>query len=175
MPENKEQVALDATINENDNETSSTIDAKTYIENIKNLRETMVDKKEYEKLVEENKLLSKAVLNGETLSSEVKEAEQKPSIEELRVNFKKENQTNLEFWDNALKLRDAVIEEGGYDPFLPKGHELIASEDDKMKASKVATVVKELIEESEGSPEVFNALLQKTLVDDPLISRKKKA
>ena len=174
MPNEEKQSAQAETV-ANENEQAEVMDANTYVENINALKKSTVDKKEYDKLVEENKRLSLAVLNGETLPNDKAVQEKKPSIEELRQNFKKDNQTNLDFWKNALSLRDAVIENGEPDPFLPKGHELIASEDDKTKACKVAKVMKELIEESEGSPEVFNALLQKTLVDDPLLARKRKA
>lgn len=175
MPNNEKLVDNESTPTENENENVDSMNAETYVKNIKSLKENMVDKKEYDKLVEENKRLSLAVMNGETLPDNENEKENKPSIDELRQNFKKDNQTNLNFWNNALKLREAVIDSGEPDPFLPKGHELIASEDDKVKADKVAKVMKELIDESEGSPEVFNALLQKTLVDDPLLSRKLKA
>lgn len=174
MPEKEKNAGLEPEINENDT-TTVEMDASTYIDNLKTLKESTVDKREYQKVVEENKRLSVALLNGETLSTTKEEKEPSQSIEELRENFKKDNQTNLEFWENTLKLRNALIENGDPDPFLPKGHELIATDDDKMKANRVAEVVGSLIDESEGSPEVFNALLQKTLVDDPLLARKLKA
>ena len=173
MPENDKINGLES--EPNDNATPVDMDASTYIDNLKALKESTVDKKEYQKLVEENKKLSVALLNGETFSTEKKEKEPTQSIQELNANFRKDNQTNLEFWKNTLKLRDAVIDSGKPDPFLPVGHELIASEDDKEKANRVADVIKNIIEESEDSPEVFNALLQKTLVDDPLLARKVKA
>lgn len=175
MPVNEKLTDNESTPNENENENAESMNAQTYIDNLKALKESTVDKKEYDKVVDENKRLSLALMNGESLPSNEKEKENKPSIDELRQNFKKDNQTNLDFWSNALKLREAVIDSGEPDPFLPKGHELIASEDDKIKANKVAKVMEELIDESEGSPEVFNALLQKTLVDDPLLTRKLKA
>ncbi len=174
MPETEKNVGLEPKTNENVDETVD-MDASTYIDNLKSLKESTVDKREYQKIVEENKRLSIALLNGETISPEKKESDSSPSIDELKENFRKENQTNLEFWKNTIQLRDALIENGDPDPFLPKGHELIATDDDKVKANRVAEVVKNLIDESEGSPEVFNALLQKTLVDDPLLARKIKA
>ena len=139
---------------------------------LKEARENSVSKEEYEKLKEENKKLVSEIINGEggagngqTITPE------KADIKALREKLygpKSSELTNLEFWKNTLELRDAVIAQEGYDPFLPYGEKIKPTAQDMEKANNVATVIKECIDDSNGDSEIFTALLQsKTNNDSP--------
>ena len=124
----------------------------------KNLKENTVSKEEYQKQVEKNKLLMRQIINGGGTKGE---SEETFNIEECRKALfeNPEDLTDLEFWKNTLALRKARLEKEGIDIFLPKGQKTRYSNADKESANHVAEVIGQLIEESEGSPQVFHALL----------------
>ena len=139
---------------------------------LKEARENSVSKEEYEKLKEENKKLVSEIINGEggagngqTITPE------KADIKALRETLygpKSSELSNLEYWTKTLELRDAVIAQEGYDPFLPYGEKIKPTAQDMEKANNVATVIQECIDDSNGDSEIFTALLQsKTNNDSP--------
>ena len=131
------------------------------LEEIKNLKENSVSKEEYAKLQEKNKNLMRQIING----GGSKEAEETINIEECRKALfeNPEDLTDLDFWKNTLALRKARLEKEGVDIFLPKGKKTRYSNDDKESAKHVAEVIGQLIEDSEGSPQVFKALLNNAI------------
>jgi siderophore synthetase component len=130
------------------------VDNNQYIEALKEMRSKTVDKAEYEKLAAENKRLINDVLNG--VSYEQEAPEKKVDIQELRNKlFNKEDQTNLEYITNVLELRKALIESGHEDPFVPQGSQYNPTQADYEKATRVATVLQEMVDDSEGDPAVF--------------------
>ena len=138
---------------------------------LKEARENSVSKAEYEKLKAENKKLVSEIINGEGAGNGQKPApeQQKASIEELREKLygpKCSELSNLEYWKNTLALRDAVIEQGDPDPFLPIGTKISPTSEDVEKANNVADVVQQCIDEAEGNSEVFTALLQSRMNPD---------
>ena len=71
--------------------------------------------------------------------------------------------TNLEYVTKAMELREALIENGEPDPFLPVGKQISPTRDDLEGAEKVAQVYKECIDYAEGDSEVFtNELMRRT-------------
>ena len=134
------------------NETGAVVDNTDYIEAIQTLKQNSVDRSKYEELRAENKRLLQAVVNGQPAEEQVEEA--KPDIKELRKALMKE-QTNLEYVSNALKLREAVIAEGGEDPFVPVGSKYTPTAADYERANRVATVLQEMVDEADGDPQVF--------------------
>ena len=139
---------------------------------LKEARENSVSKEEYEKLKEENKKLVSEIINGEggagngqTITPEQADI---PALREKLYGPKSSELSNLEFWKKTLELRNAVIAQEGYDPFLPYGEKIKPTAQDMEKANNVATVVQECIDESNGDSEIFTALLQsKTNNDSP--------
>ena len=139
---------------------------------LKEARENSVSKEEYEKLKEENKRLVSDIINGgsgagngQTITP--KEADIKVLREKL-YGPKSSELNNLDFWKTTLELRNAVIAQEGYDPFLPYGEKIKPTAQDMEKANNVANVVQECIDESNGDSEIFTALLQsKTNNDSP--------
>ena len=134
-----------------------------YIAAIKDLKANSVSKSEYEKLQEENKQLINALANGETITTTVEV--EKPSLAELRANLMKEDQTNLEFIKNALALRTAVIEQEGYDPFVPRGSQYAPTAEDEVTAQKVADIYQECVDYADGDSQLFTNELQRRMID----------
>ena len=139
------------------------VDNTDYIAAIKELKQNSVDRSKYEALRAENKKLLDSIVNGTTV--ELPPVEQKKSIGELRDAYLKEDQSNLEYITNTLKLREAIIAEGKPDPFLPIGEQIMPTDEDIKTAEKVANVLQECVDYAEGDSAVFTNELQRRLVD----------
>ena len=138
----------------NESGENTVVDNNQYIEALKEMRSKTVDKAEYDKLAAENKRLINDVLNGTVYDKE--ESNTKVDIDELRRKlFSTEEQTNLEYVTNALALRKALIESGKEDPFVPQGSKYNPTQADYEKAQRVAQVLQEMVDESNGDPNVF--------------------
>lgn len=134
-----------------------------YLDEINNLKANSVSKEEYDKLRDENSELLKSIVNSRAPE---KEEPKKPAVDinELRANFRKENPSNLEYVENALRLRDAVIEQGGTDPFLPQGKKIIPTEQDIEAANRVASVLKECVDYADGDSQLFTNELYRRIL-----------
>lgn len=149
------------------------MDAENYIDIVKKLKENTVSKEDYEKLKEENKKLANTIANGLTVQPKEEPKKAEVDINELRKNFLKENQSNLEYAQNVLALRNALMENNPEDdPFLPKGHNINATEQDKIDAQNVADVLEQCIELADGNSDAFTIALQNRIVDIKLPKRK---
>ena len=137
-----------------------------YITAIKELKQNSVDRSEYDKLRAENKRLIDAVVNGQPGQEEqVVVKHSKEQIDDLRNDLfnSPRELNNLEFITKAMELREALMENGEPDPFLPVGKQISPTRDDIEGAEKVAQVYKECIEYAEGDSEVFtNELMRRT-------------
>ena len=156
MAEEKE-ISVTGTVEDN---------TQDYINAIKDLKQNSVDKAKYEALRLENKKLIDAVVNGQPGQEEqVIVKHSKEQIDDLRnelFNSPREL-TNLEYVTKAMELREALIENGEPDPFLPVGKQISPTRDDLEGAEKVAQVYRECIEYAEGDSEVFtNELMRRT-------------
>lgn len=134
-----------------------------YVAAIKELKQNSVDRSKYDELRAEHKKLLDSIVNGTEIAQQP--VEQKKSIEELRKAYLKEDQTNLEYITNTLKLREALIAEGNPDPFLPLGEQILPTDEDVAAAQKVADVLQECVDYAEGDSSVFTNELQRRLVD----------
>lgn len=157
MLEEKEQISVSGTVEDN---------TQDYLAAIKELKENSVDRSEYDKLRAENKKLIDAVVNGQPGQEEQAVSKHsKEQIDDLRnqlFNSPREL-NNLEFITKAMELREALIENGEPDPFLPVGKQISPTRDDIEGAEKVAQVYKECIEYADGDSEVFtNELMRRT-------------
>lgn len=137
-----------------------------YLAAIKELKEKSVDRSEYDKLRAENKRLIDAVVNGQPGQEEqVVVKHSKEQINDLRNDLfnSPRELNNLEFITKAMELREALIENGEPDPFLPAGKQISPTRDDIESAEKVAQVYAECIAYAEGDSEVFtNELMRRT-------------
>ena len=139
------------------------VDNTDYIAAIKELKENSVDRSKYDALKAENRKLLDSIVNGTDVDLPAKE--EKKSVEELRKAYLKEDQSNLEYITNTLKLREAIIAEGKPDPFLPIGNQIMPTDDDIKTANKVAQVLQECVDYAEGDSAVFTNELQRRMVD----------
>ena len=156
MAEEKE-ISVTGTVEDN---------TQDYLAAIKELKQNSVDRSEYDKLRAENKKLIDAVVNGQSGQEEqVVVKHSKEQIDDLRnelFNSPKEL-SNLEYITKAMELREALMENGEPDPFLPVGKQISPTRDDLEGAEKVAQVYKECIDYAEGDSEVFtNELMRRT-------------
>ena len=156
MAEEKE-ISVTGTVEDN---------TQDYLAAIKELKENSVNRSEYDKLRAENKRLIDAVVNGQPGQEEqVVVKHSKVQIDDLRnelFNSPREL-NNLEFITKAMELREALMENGEPDPFLPVGKQISPTRDDIEGAEKVAQVYKECIDYAEGDSEVFtNELMRRT-------------
>ena len=137
-----------------------------YIAAIKELKQNSVDRSEYDRLRAENKKLIDAVVNGQPGQEEqVVVKHSKEQIDDLRNDLfnSPRELNNLEFITKTMELREALMENGEPDPFLPVGKQISPTRDDIEGAEKVAQVYKECIEYAEGDSEVFtNELMRRT-------------
>lgn len=138
-------------------------DTNNYIEAIKEIKANSVSKQAYEKLKEENKQLLDSLINGKEI--ELPKQKEPVDIDKLRSKLFDEDRplSNLEYVSNALKLRDELLERGERDPFLPYGQNISPTDEDIIKADRVATVMKECLEYADGDSELFtNELMRRT-------------
>lgn len=147
----------------NPNESGEQGTNAAYLDAIKDLKSNSVPRSEYEALKADNKRLLDAYVNGQRV--ETPEKEEKADIGQLRSNLFKEDVNNLEYWTNALKLREALIAKGEPDPFLPIGKKITPTNEDIEAADRVASVVKECIDYAEGDSAVFTNELQRRTID----------
>lgn len=104
-------------IDETQNNETGNVENTTenYIAAIKELKEKTVDRKEYEKVVADNKKLLDSVINGS--ATEQTEDQPKESVEDLRKSIFGGELNNLDYAIKTLELRKQLIESGQADPF----------------------------------------------------------
>lgn len=147
-----------------------------YVAAIKELKQNSVSRSDYDALREENKKLLNAVVNGQ-VATETVQAEVLPTQEEIQGYRKKlftpdNGMSNLEYVQNALNLRNALIKTGEPDPFIPIGKQISPTDVDIATAEKVATVYQECIDYARGDSEAFTNELMRRTRDVGIIRRK---
>lgn len=144
-----------------------------YIETIKNLKANSVSRKDYEAIQADNKRLLDALSEGTTNVNSQPEVINKRNVEEIRSDLFGKEHNNLEYWETALELRDAVLEKDGKDIFLPQGHNYQVTDEDIVTANKVASVIKDCIDFADGDSQLFtNELQRRTYESSPRLNRK---
>ena len=151
---------------------TETSEAETdYVAAIQELQNNSVSKTEYNKLRSENKKLLDALVNGQQIDLP---KEEKPDVDELRKKLfnKDANLSNLEYVDTALKLRNALIEQGERDPFLSVGSKVRETAEMHDLAQRVADGLQYCVDFAEGDSGIFTAQLQRITKDAPGIRRR---
>lgn len=153
-------------------ENADSMDADSYIEALKEMKENSVSKDDYLKLKAENKKLLNSLANGDFI--EQPKVEETVDINELRNSLFNRDNTNLEFVEKSLKLRDELMKRGDPDPFIPVGKQINPTREDVECAQRVADALKSCVEYAEGDSQVFTNELQRITVDtSPNLRRKK--
>lgn len=159
--------------------------AEEYAAAIKNLKESTVSKDEYEKLKADKAVLVKALAGEGPVPAEIAQQQaQQADVKDLRkkfLNAGEENLTNAEYIKTALQLRQAIIDEGGLDPFLPSGAKANPTPTDIAGANKAAEAFQSWLdaatdESGKVDEELFNAFMKKGIAEDnPVITARLKA
>lgn len=140
-------------------------DTNQYIEAIREMKQNSVSKEAYNKLKEENKQLLDSLINGKQVTIEQTKQPVDVSLLRKKLSDIDNPMSNLEYAKTAVELRDALIDQGEMDPFLPIGHQITPTDEDITKADKVATVLKECIDYADGDSELFTNELQRRMID----------
>lgn len=154
--------------NETNPTTVEEMNNEQYIAAIEELKASTVSRDAYNKLRTENKQLLDALVSGQEIPTP---ATPKPTIAEMRNKlFGEQELSNLEYAKTAVELRDALLEAGERDPFLPYGDKVAVTSQHIENAEKVATALKEMIDFADGDSGIFTAEYQRR-VKDPVIPR----
>ena len=152
--------------NENEILNQETTDtAEDYISVINDMKKNTVSKDQYQKLREENQRLLKSLVDNEEIKVE-KEVE-KVDVDAIRQKIFNEDASlsDIDYVENVLKLRNALIADGKEDPFLPVGKRISPTDEDIAVANKVADGLAYCLEYAEGDNQVFINELQRITVD----------
>ena len=139
-----------------------------YINEIQRLKETTVSKEDYNKLKADNKKLITALSNGTPIEGKVEpKVDPEVKIQNLRKELfgsESNSMNDLDMVSKMLELRKEIIDNGGTDPFLPKGHKVRITDNDKECANRVARVLTECVEDAEGSNRRFMSNVFESIV-----------
>lgn len=146
-------------------------DTNNYIEALKEMKANSVNKAAYDKLKEENKQLLDALINGGQVTQEI--TKEPVNIDSIRKKlFSGEAElSNLDYMKTALELREALLDQGSPDPFLPYGQNIAPTDEDIKTADRVAEAIKSCIDYADGDSEIFTNELQRIMVDTSPIKR----
>lgn len=146
-----------------------------YIDQIEQLRANSVSKAEYDKLKAKHDKAVSALINGGQLEEKEAAPVDKAALRKALYTEECENLSNLEYWQKTLQLRQAILDEGGQDPFLPYGQKIAPTAEDMEKADNVAKVIQECIDYAEGNSRIFSNELDRRTIDSvPLAGRKRR-
>lgn len=139
---------------------------------ITEMRNNTVPKDKYNKLKEDNEKLMRALANGESIQVEPPKT---ANIEELRKEyFSFEGKTDVQVAKDILALREAIMERGDQDPFLPNGRGAQITEQDRHDAQAVADLLQYALDNSGDDNAVFLAQFSSKLIDNPMTGSKRK-
>lgn len=151
------------------------VNGEQYIEAIAKLKESTVSKEDYAKLQSENKKLLESIINGQNVDIKTQKTEVDINLLRNELFSEDSHLSNLEYVKKCLELREALIEKGNPDPFLPLGVNINPTQEDIDQAQKVADIYKECIEYANGDSEIFtNELMRRTKDAMPNIANKRR-
>ena len=147
-----------------------------YIQTIQDLKASTVSKESYNQLKQEHQRLLKSIANGDELVAAAAEQSNKDVATLRKELFSNgEGLSNLDYVKGVLELRDAIIDQGGYDPFLPSGSKCVPTSEDIAEAEKVAQVFQDCVDYANGDSEVFtNELMRRTVDTMPTLNKRRR-
>jgi len=140
-------------------------EAPDLVDDITAWKANTVSREDFERVQSERDKFARALMRGEQLEVE---APEKPDVNQLRIDLYTEDvqkYTDVEIAEKTLQLRQAILDEGGVDPFVPIGKQTAPEESDFATAQRVADVLKECIDISDGNNAIFLAQLQSRMID----------
>lgn len=140
-------------------------------EEVLDIHKNFVKKEQYDELQENYRKLVKGILDGGDLPADDPNGEEDLDIAQLKKELYDPNNSlsNLEYVEKTLKLRDAIIEKKGIDPFMPAGINGDPFKTDaerqaaEQSALKVAKVLAEAVQQANGDPATFDIILSKII------------
>ena len=135
-----------------------------YLDTIAELKKNTVSRQEYDALRAEHTKALKILVEGGQMEPEEKEEVDMAALRK-ELYGSESSLTNLEYWKKTLALRQAIIDSGANDPFLPYGSKIAPTAEDVEKANNVATVVQECIDYADGDSSLFTQELQRHTID----------
>lgn len=135
-----------------------------YIAAINELKANSVDREKYNKLKDENQRLLNTLVSGGQIEVPT---EEKVDINQLRKELYGDggNLSNLDYWTKTMELREALMDAGKPDPFIPQGRNIVATDSDRAAAQKVADGIQHCIDVADGDSSIFTNELQRITVD----------
>ena len=156
----EENKTLDGEVLDNELDTS-----QDYLATIAELKRNSVSREEYNKLRAENKNLLQTLVEG----GQIQNVESKPEVDvdALRKELFDVNcdLNNLQFVEKTLQLREALMEKGEPDPFLPVSSRHSPSMEEISKANKVAEAFQSCVDYADGNSEIFTQELMRITND----------
>lgn len=150
-------------INTNESKQENVNDGIDYIAAINEMKQNSVDKKKYDSVVAENKRLLDALVEGKQI--ETPKNNDTVDVGELRKKLYTQDLSNLEYIKTTLQLRQAIIDSGEQDPFLPCGNHVTITHDMIEAAEHTADVLQQCVDFAEGDSGIFTAELQRRTTD----------
>lgn len=154
--------------NENVTQEVQENDSQYLIDTINEMKQTMVSKEKYDRLVAENKGLADALKTGQQVT--LVEPEKEVDIDELRAELyggsRSKTMPNIEYVQKTLQLRQALIDKGEPDPFMPNGHEYQYDQRDQDTANLIADTLQQCLDRAQGDNNVFTAEFLRNMKDD---------
>ena len=148
------------------------MDANAYVEQLANLKQTTVDKAEYERVVAENRTLANSLANGNF--GKTTETAPTYDMDKLEKAYR-DNYTLPQFLKPAkaaLDLRDAILATEGVDVFAANAYNGKSQRpEDLQSAHDAAEVIRSCIKDCGGSDSTFFSLLCDRTEDDPTLLR----
>lgn len=146
-----------------------------YIKQIEDLRANSVSRADYDKLKAEHNRAMNALINGGQMDDPKAEKVDKDALRKELYNSQDNGLSNLDYWQKTLTLRQAIIDDGGKDPFLPYGQKIAPTAEDVEAANRVAKVVQECIDYADGDSRIFtNELDRRTTDMAPMAGRRRR-
>ena len=137
------------------------VDNTDLITALKELKANSVSKDKYEALEAKNKEILEASMNAWKTDER---------LEYYKKYKDNKFATDLEYWDNLIKLRKATIKEYGADPCVtgnygltPEGGKVEAAYGEAETVEEQFSLIEDMIKESDGNSQVFEALLHSAL------------
>lgn len=144
---------------------------EAYINAISEMKKNYVPKDKLQQVEAENKKLLEALVSGKQI--DVPTEKEKPNVNELRKKLfaPDANLSNLEYIQTSLELRNALIDAGERDPFLPTGDRVTLTADHYEKAEQVADFLQSCVDFADGDSGVFTAEYQRRVKDSSILPK----
>ena len=148
-------------------------DTGAYIDAIKSIKENSVSTEVYNQMKKErDELLNSIVTGTASFKPDEEPVEEPVDIAALREDIFNGDNTNLQYVEKTLKLRNELIKRGERDPFLPWGKNINPTTDDMDKADKVAAVLQDCVDIADGDSQIFTRELQRRTVETNIPRRR---